>query len=395
MNSADSVVIAGSIAQRPFIGGHTWQFLQYLLGFRRLGWRVLLIDRLEPGMCRDEAGDLCPPEASVNLRYSRQVMDDFGLSDQYSLLYEGEVLDGVARPEIEAQLRESAFLLNVMGFLTDPDLLASARLRVFLDTDPGYAQMWQDLGLATMLHSHDRYVTIAERIGAPGCGIPSCGIDWIRWRQPVVLEQWPFVAPQPAAPFTAIGAWRGPYAPLEYRGHSYGQRVHEFRKFLCLPGLTGAKFDLAADIDPSDQKDIDALRANGWNLIPPEQVSATPQDYRAFIQASRAEVMVSRGMYVDTKCGWFSERSACYLATGRPVLAQDTGLHGALPVGDGLLTFTTPDEAVEGIRDIQARYEHHSRNARELAESAFDSDAALLSLATRVTASPALRGRSD
>jgi hypothetical protein len=394
MNSADSIVIAGSVAQRPGIGGHTWQFLQYILGFQHLGWRVLFLDRLEPGMCTDGYGAQVPPEESIQLGYLRRVMADFGLGDNYALLYDGEVFAGLSRAEVKQRLGESAFLLNVMGFLNDPDLLGAARLRVFLDTDPGYAQMWHALGLANMFHSHDRYVTIAENIGRPDCPIPTCDTDWITWRQPVVLDQWPVCPPVAGSPFTAVGVWRGPYDRLEYSGHSYGQRAHEFRKFFSLPRLTDARFELAFDIDASDAADIEDIQAHGWNLIPPSTVSATPQAYRAFIQASRAEFMIARGMYTQARCGWFSERSACYLATGRPVLATDTGLDALLPVGDGLVTFSTIEEAVEGVNAIEANYEHHARSARELAESYFDSDAALLALAERVTAVRAQSRRS-
>jgi hypothetical protein len=386
MSSSDSVVIAGSVAQRPGIGGHTWQFLQYALGFQRLGWRVLFIDRLEPGMCTDSRGAPVAPEDSIQLSYFRRVMSDFGLSDHSALLYDGEVIEGLSRNQIEQGLGESAFLLNVMGFLNHAEMLAAARVSVFLDTDPGYAQMWQALGLANVFHAHDRYVTIAENIGRPDCPIPTCGIDWIAWRQPVVLDEWPECPPVAGSPFTAIGAWRGPYDRLEYAGHSYGQRAHEFRKYFPLPQRANARFDLALDIDVSDVSDIDAMKQHGWNLIPPSEVSASPQDYRSFIQSSRAEFMVARGMYTQARCGWFSERSACYLATGRPVLATDTGLEALLPVGDGLLTFSTIEEAVDGVNAIEGNYAHHARCARELAESYFDSRAALLALAERVTA---------
>ena len=387
MSSSDSIVIAGSVAQRPGIGGHTWQFLQYLLGFKRLGWRVLFLDRLETGMCFDEQGAPVAPEDSVNVRYLRRVMDDFDLADGYSLLHDGEVISGLSRPEMRLRLQESLLLLNVMGFLDDADLMASARLRVFLDTDPGYGQMWQALGLANIFHSHDRYVTIAENIGKPECSIPTCDIAWVTWRQPVVLDQWPCIPLDGASRFSAIGAWRGPYDRVEYNGHTYGQRVHEFRKFFTLPQMTRSRFDLALDIDGSDAADIEALTQNGWNLVKPSTVSATPQDYRQFIQASQAELMISRGMYVDSRCGWFSERSACYLAAGRPVLAQDTGVSSLLPTGNGLLTFSTLEEAAEGVREIEARRAYHAKSARELAESYFDSDKVLPILIDRVTSS--------
>jgi hypothetical protein len=248
-------------------------------------------------------------------------------------------------------------------------------MRVFLDIDPGFGQMWQELGLHTTFHGHDRYVTVGENLGQPCCTIPTCGIDWITTRQPIVLEHWP-MSDGGGGSFTSIGAWRGPYGPIEYRGQTYGLRCHEFRKFLALPGMTGQAFELALDIDPAEANDLSLLRSGGWSLIDPQRVARTPADYQAYLRQSRGEFLVAKNMYVRSNSGWFSDRSICYLATGRPVVAQDTGLE-KYPVAEGLLLFSTPDEAAEAIRRVNADYALHCRAARRVAEELFDSDLVL------------------
>lgn len=379
-----SIVIAGSLAQKPRQGGHTWQFLQYLLGFRRLGWQVLFLDRLEPGMCVGESGQPCAVNQSVNLGYFLNIMERFGLSDSFSLDYNrGEQVWGMSRAEVSARLKESAFLLNVMGFLTDEQLLGCAPRRVFLDTDPGFGQMWQDLGQADLFRGHDDYVTIAENIGRPECTIPTCGLRWITWRQPVVLDQWPCQPPGGEC-FTSIGSWRGPYGPIEHGGRTYGLRAHEFRKFVRLPSLCPGRFQVALDIHSAETRDLALLAESGWQLADPSVVASDPWVYRQYIQGSRAEFMATKGIYVDTQSGWFSERSICYLASGKPVLAQDTGIGRLYPVGAGLLTFRTLEEAVACVEELARDYPRHCRAARAIAEEFFDSDRVLNDLLSKL-----------
>ncbi|MPZ22517.1 MAG: hypothetical protein GEU28_03030 [Dehalococcoidia bacterium] len=383
----DSVVIAGSLAQKPMQGGHTWQFLQYILGFKRLGWDVLFVDRLEPGMCVDDRGRPVSFGDSVNLRYFNTVMRCFGLEDDYALIYNGgEHIAGQSRAQILNHTRKAAFLLNVMGYLADEEILAAARRRVFLDTDPGYGQMWHELGLARIFEGYEAYVTIAENIGRPECDIPTCGIDWITWRQPVVLDQWPSATCELRELFTSIGSWRGPYGPIEYGGRTYGLRAHEFRKFAGLPRLSARHFEAALDIDAAEVDDLRLLRENHWSLSDPRVVARDPWAYRDYVRGSMAEFMVARNMYVDSKCGWFSERSICYLASGRPVLAQDTGIRHLLPTGEGLVTFATLEEAVAGVEEFYRNYNRHARAARDLAEAYFDSDKVLTNLLAKLDA---------
>jgi hypothetical protein len=377
MGTQGRLTIAGSIAQKPHQAGHSWQFLQYLLGFRRLGWDVLFVDRLEGDLCRDAAGRAGSARKSVGLRYLEDLMKRFGLADAWSLAHDDGSHAGVSREGVLRHVRESELLLNVMGFLTDEEILGAARRRVFLDTDPGFGQMWLALGLADVFAGHEHHVTIGERIGRDDCTIPECGLAWVTTPQPVVLEEWPAASAPTRDDFTTVARWRGAYGPVDYDGRRYGLRVHEFRKFAALPRATAARFELALDIHPAETADLDLLDDGGWALVDPAEVGDTADSYRAYIGGSAAEFMVAKGMYVESRSGWFSERSICYLATGRPVLAQDTGLGDLYPVGEGLVAFSTLEEAVGGVEEIRANYARHARAAREIAEAHFDSDKVL------------------
>jgi hypothetical protein len=247
---------------------------------------------------------------------------------------------------------------------------------VFLDIDPGFGQMWRELRQADIFAGHDDFVTIGLNIGSTDCMVPTCGLKWINTVQPIVLEHWPVMPVASEGPVTTIASWRGPFGPIEYHGKTYGLRVHEFRKFLELPRLTGVPFEVALDIHPADSADIEKLKINGWRQADPRVVAKDPASYQHYIAQSRAEFMVAKNLYVQTRGGWFSDRSTCYLASGRPVLAQDTGIR-SIPTGDGLLTFSNLEEAVSGVESIQQNYAHHCRAARTIAENHFDSDKVL------------------
>lgn len=379
----ETIVVSGALAQKAGHGGMTWVYLQYLLGLRRLGWDVLFVDWLDETTSVDENGAQCEIAASQGAGYAIQVFEAFGLGDAFALLDRSTGTSvGRSRAEVRAALRRSACLLNVMGYLDDDELLADASLRVFVDIDPGFGQMWRELGLHDPYPVHDRFVTVGGNIGMAGCSVPTCGLDWITTPQPVVLDQWPVAGRAPSRAFTTVASWRGPYGPVEYGGARYGLRVHEFRRFLGLPRLTGASFELALEIDPADRSDLDALDANGWTVVDPAASAGDPWRYRGYVQTSAGELMVAKGMYVETRSGWFSDRSICYLASGRPVLAQDTAF--GFPRGEGLLAFATPDEAAGAVESVLAAPGRHARAARELAETCFDSDLVLRSLLERI-----------
>lgn len=392
----DLILYSGALAQVPRQGGLTWLHLQFLLGFKRLGWDVLFLDRLSPEMCVDETGKSAPLQRSTNLRYFLQVMERFGLSENFSLSYNrGETVIGQPREKVLEQTRGAEYLLNVMGYLDDGAILSRVRHRVFLDIDPGFGQMWRELGLHDAFGGHDQFVTLGRNIGKPDCAIPTCGLPWVTMPQPVVLDQWPAQSPFSTGAFTSIGAWRGPNGPIEYQGRTYGLRVHEFRKFVELPArCSGTRFEMALDIHPADARDIQLLRANGWSLVDPKTVVGGPQEYRAYIADSKAEFMVPKQMYVETNSGLLSDRSVYYLASGRPVLARDTGIGHLYPTGEGLLTFSTLEEAVVGVEAINRDYARHARVARDIAVNYFDSDKVLRQLLDDLGTSHPSRGEA-
>ncbi len=359
----ESIVIGAALAHRVGYGGHAWALLQYVLGFREIGFEVTVLDRLEPEML----GDVSPDAA---LAYLRGLLDEEDGVSYCVLDADGRSLDGLSREEALARTRAARFLLNVMGFVRDPELLAAAPRRVFLDIDPGFGQVWRELGLADVFDGHDAFVTVGRNVGRDGCGVPTCGLRWLTIPHPVVLDRHPVVAD--GRDFTSVGSWRGPYDRIEYRGRLLGLRAHEFRRFAGLPARVAASFRLALEIDPSDEEDMEMLRREGWQLVDPNEVASDPASYLRFVQGSRAEFTVAKGIYVELQSGWLGDRTACYLASGKPALVQNTGLESHYPLGEGLVSFSTLDEAVAGVEQILADYPAHARAARRLAETAFD-----------------------
>ena len=376
------VVLGGSLAQKPFHGGHAWVFLQYLLGLRRLGWDVLFLDRLPRGTGRNAAGRPCGPDAAFNVPYFTRTMARFGLDGHAALHLDGEdpAWVGLSRAEVVERVRTADLFINVMGFIDAPEVLDAATRRVFLDIDPGFGQLWRDMDLADLFAGYDAHVTIGERIGQPDCTIPTCGLNWITTPQPVVLEEWPADIGPAEGTMTSIVSWRGAYGPLEHEGRRYGLRVHEFRRLASLPSRVPERFELALDIAPEDAADRAALEAQGWILRDPVEFAGDPLRYRESIRHSRGEFLVAKQIYVASNSGWFSDRSICYLASGRPVVAQDTGLTGRFSEGEGLLLYRNVDEAVAALETLREDYAAHCRAAREIAERHFDSDRVLARL---------------
>jgi hypothetical protein len=274
-------------------------------------------------------------------------------------------------------IASSSSLVNLSGHL-DGRLRDAFRTRIYVDIDPGFTQIWHEQGLlGDSLERHTKHFTIGENIGTAFCDVPTGGFRWRPTRQPVVLDQWPLSPAPDSSRFTTVANWRGPYGPVEWNGHTYGLKAHEFRRFIDLPRRASASFELALSIDPADETDRTALLEHGWNLTDPVVASATPRAFRDFIANSGAEFSVAQGMYVDSQCGWFSDRSVRYLAAGRPVVVQDTGFARSLPVGEGLLAFGTTEEAADAIISATQGGDRHARAARLLAEGLFDSDRVL------------------
>jgi hypothetical protein len=369
--SAPGVIVSGMIAATPGQGGATWAVLQYLLGLRRLGCEIHFVEPVADG----EA----PPEAAV--RYVRDVMEGFGLGRRWALTpTDGGEPIGMSRAELRAAARDADVLLNVAGMLRDPDVLEAVHVRVYLDLDPAFTQLWHATeGVDMCFDAHTQFVSIADAIGEPGCPIPSCGREWLPTLPPVVLAEWPVANRLERRAATTIGHWRS-YGSVRRDGVQYGQKVHSLRPLIDLPSRTEARFELALAIHPDETKDLTALAENGWTLVDPGSVAASPDDYRRFVQGSWAEFGLAKSGYVVSDSGWFSDRSACYLASGRPVIAQDSGFGRRLPTGAGLFAFSSADEAVAAIDELDRDYERHRAAAREVALEYLDSDRVLGSL---------------
>jgi hypothetical protein len=373
------VAVSGMVAGEPGQGGAAWSVLQYVLGLRRLGHEVLLVEPVDT-----------PPddrlEDSKSAAYLAAVASEFGLEHAVLVSRDGLQTAGIDRARLLGLLRETNLLFNVSGMLAVPELLEAVPVRAYLDLDPFFNQVWHQQGVDMRFEGHTHFVTVATAIGEPGCEVPTLGLEWIATLPPVVLAAWPPAGEAPRLPFTTVGHWRS-YGPIEHDGRRYGLRAHSLRELIALPGRTRAGFALALGIHESETQDIAALEAHGWRLLDPAAVASTPARYREFLRASTGEIGVAKEGYVRSRSGWFSDRSACYLACGRPVLAQETGWTRALPAGEGLIAFSTVDEAAAAADDVLSRPAAHANAARAVAADLLDSDRVLSRLLERLGAS--------
>jgi hypothetical protein len=358
-----TAVVAGALANKSGSGGEAWVRLSWALGLQRLGWEVHLVERLS---APDEAGR----------DYFEEVVGSFGLADQASLIDDrGESLYGRGERELAEIAAEADLLFNISGHLPAGPLLTAARRRVYVDLDPGFTQAWHaDPSLEFTVAGHDRYLTVGQNIGRSGCAVPTAGVKWIATLPPVLLDEWPR-APSAAGPitFTTVATWRSPYGGLVLGGRAMGLKHHQFRRFVELPErVGGVAFEIALDIHPGDVADLELLRSRGWKLIDPGKVAGTPAAFRDYVRGSGAEFSVAQGVYVEALTGWFSDRTAVYLASGRPAVVQETGLVGLAP--SGLLAFDDLAVAVAAVEDVRENYEERAVAARAFAERHLDSD---------------------
>ncbi|HXR61542.1 MAG TPA: hypothetical protein VN732_09465 [Solirubrobacterales bacterium] len=369
------IAVSGMVAGDPHQGGASWAVLQYVLGLRRLGHEVLLVEPV---------GDI-DPERSASAAYLREVAARFELPHATLVDAAGRSAP-IPPPRLRELMRATDLLLNVSGMLAAPELLEPVPVRAYLDLDPFFNQHWHLQGAEMRFDAHTHFVTVAAGIGEQGNEVPALGLDWIETLPPVVLEEWPLAEEAPTLPFTTVGHWRS-YGPIEHEGKRYGLRAHSLRELAELPSRCEAEFAIALGIHESERGDIELLAGNGWRLLEPAAVASSPDRYREFVRSSSAEIGIAKEGYVRSGSGWFSDRSACYLAAGRPVVAQDTGFGRSLPVGEGLLAFDGLEAAATAVEEVRARPAHHARAARGIAEELLDSDRVLGRLLERLGAS--------
>jgi hypothetical protein len=306
---------------------------------------------------------------------------EFGLEERATLLCDGGRESVGTRLDALAEIAaEADVLFDISGHLSSPALLNGPGTRVYVDLDPGFTQAWHaDDAVGFRLGKHDRYVTVGLNVGQPGCSIPNGGIEWIPTLPPVLLEEWQ-ARPAQAAPlrFTTVASWRSPFGAPRIGGREASLKHHQFRRFLAIPErLPEATFELALDIHPGDARDREALGEHGWRIVDPRGLTGTPQGFRDYVAGSAAEFSVAQGVYAETGSGWFSDRTAAYLASGRPAIVQETGLGDSLRLGEGLQTFSTLDEAAIAAERVAADPVAHGEAARQLAVERLDSDLVL------------------
>jgi len=365
------VLVSGRIASSPHQGGATWAVLQYLLGLRELGHDVWFVEAI-PATQVGSAELAC----SVNAAYAEGILSRLGLGARWAVIAEGTTQTaGLPYPELAATRWDVH--VNLSGCLRDAELTATIPVRIYVDLDPAFTQVWSafdghDLGLA----GHSHFATVGSGIDTPSCPVPTGGRAWHHILPPVVLSRWTPAGAITRDAMTTVAHWRS-YGSVECNGVAYGQRAHSFRAFFDLPRATHVALAPALAIDPGETDDLAALARGGWVLTDPAAVAGTPDTYREFVRASRGELSIAKSGYVASGSGWFSDRSACYLASGRPVVAQDTGFGRRLPTGEGLLAFSTPAEAVDALERVDADYARHAAAARRIATDELDAAAVL------------------
>lgn len=358
-----AIAVAGALAAKPGNGGEAWVRLSWVLGLRRLGHDAWLV----------EEADAATAEAGRG--FFEGTVRRHGLESRALLLAPG---DTAARSEVEDLAAHADLLVNISGNLRDPELLARFARRAYVDLDPGFTQLWHAQGhLGDQLDGYDGYFTVGLNVGAPDCLIPTAGIDWIPLPPPVLLDEWQPAHGRRFDRFTTVATWRNAFGPPEADGHTFSLKHHEFRRFADLPRRTAAPFEVALDIHPIEVDDLDNLRDRGWNVVEPSAVAADTDAFRAYVRGSGGEFSVTQGVYAETRSGWISDRTAHYLASGRPVVVQETGIPAPYRAEAGMLAFAEMDDAIAAVERVVGAYEEHAAAARSYAEQTFDSDRVL------------------
>ena len=359
------IIFSGTIGSSG-LGGQAWANLQYLLGLRALGHEVFYLEDCGDTTWHWEKKELVY-DVDYPAAYVQACLAPFGFDQRW--IYRAHSQCRGLPLELFQEVCHSADLLIMRAvplwtWRKEYDL---PRRRAFIDVDPGFTQIilaQGDQGWIGGVARAERRFSLGQRIGAPDCPIPQDGGPWLKTLPPVFLPEWP-AAPCPATHFTSILRWQG-YKEVSHQGVVYGQRDREFPKFIELPRRTPQKFRIALmGTQPEN------LTRHGWEVAPGEIISKTPSSYREFIQQSRGEFSVPKQGYAAMRSGWFSDRSVCYLASGRPVITEDTGLSDWLPVGEGLLAFHDLESAQAAVEKVNSDYERHRRAARTLAETYF------------------------
>lgn len=369
------ILVTGLLGHYAF-GGVTWDYIQYVLGFRALGHDVWYYEdtgawAYHPVLQEPSA------DCSHNVAYVARVMEEFDLGDRW--IYRNEADGRIYGPEgAGAVIAEADVLVNVSGSCWLRPETARIPRKIFVDTDPMFVQvgLLEDARTGEHIRSHDAHFTFGLHVGSPDCHVPECGLTWRHTVQPVALEHWRGATESPAAKL-ARGAWTtvmnwSSYHAKEFQGVTYGQKGEEFLKFINLPAATDERFVVAMGQGPGKNRPTAQLQGAGWEIVEPDENLPDYRSYHAFLSGSKAEWSIAKNGYVKSRSGWFSCRSACYLALGRPVVVQDTGWSEHLPSGDGVFAFSTLEEAAAAVREVTRNYSHHAEAARSYCQKNFE-----------------------
>ncbi|HKF80977.1 MAG TPA: hypothetical protein VKB17_09160 [Thermoleophilaceae bacterium] len=373
-----TLVVLGMMGRMPF-AGQTWLYLNWLRGLSKLGHQVFYVEDdtvwpYHPG--HNAVTDDC----SYAVSHISGCMARIGLPDRWAfrLADRKGACWGMSPARLRDLYSSCDALLNIVGATDLREDHLRAPLRVYVETDPVISELklaHGDEHTRKALANHHVVATYGENYGAPDCGVPLGDREYLKTRQPVDLELWPMTYTPQARFFTTVGNYRQSGDDVEYEGRLYlWSKHHEWQRFMDLPQRTSQAFRLA--MLPDDRADRELLTSHGWQLTSPFEMSLDVFGaYADFIRQSRAELTVAKDQNISLRSGWFSERDACYLASGKPVVAQDTGFPNILPTGDGLFAFGTIEEAVAAIEAVNADYRHHCEAARALAEESFEAAA--------------------
>ena len=369
------VVSSYNVASFPEGGGHFWVYMQYVHGLRQAGCDVYWLERFRRG--KDPGRD-----AQAMATFFER-MKRFGLDGRVLLYTQDEAPDGgapavefvsIPRQVAESILKRSDLLLN-FHYAIDPGLLACARRSALVDIDPGLLQFWISTG---QLHvpPHDAYLTIGETVGTPAARFPDCGLPWIRFKPPVCLDLWPYSYDPHCETFTTVaGWWSGQWIKAMVDGqeifYENTKRI-SFLDFVDLATRTPQPLELALYLAKDDGADLALLDRHGWRVRRSQDVAGSPEDYRRYVQRSRGEFSCAKPSCMKFQNAWISDRTLCYLASGKPAVVQHTGPSTFLPSGEGLFRFTTVEEAAAALEAVNADYQRQCRAAREIARTWFD-----------------------
>lgn len=380
------IVVTGLVATYP-LGGVSWDYLAYVDGFRRMGAEVLYLEDTG-GWFYHPSAQTFSDDPAPNLRYLRAALARVDAADvAWSVRGPDGTVHGLDSASVTRFCRGADLFLNVSGAGWLREEYRGARRTAYLDTDPGFTQtkLWaaQNDAATTdqafsvdLIRTHDRFFTFAEHIGAADCRVPLCGFDWKPTRQPVVLERWPLCIDPAASRWTTVMSWKIERDLPLIDGVQYGGKDVEFRRFLDLPRRSGVALEVAL----GGAAPLDELRAHGWSVVDAYERSTTMDAYQAYLRGSRGEWSIAKQVYVALRSGWFSTRSAVYLATGKPVVVQDTGWSQHYPTGAGLFAFATPAEAEAALATVESDYRRHCEAARAVAERELDATRVLTRL---------------